>query len=247
MKSLFLFIKQKRLLFLTGILFIIVGVFLVKAWVPSVWGPVRLFLLGLPSTEEVVERIRPQVMGKLKKFCSDQDITYPPDRLTLIGLKGENVLEVWGKASDKKWRKLKSYPIIAVSGSRGPKLKEGDRQVPEGIYKVVSLNPNSKFHLSIKINYPNEFDRKMARRTSRQDLGGNIFIHGSNVSIGCLAMGNSAIEELFLLVHDTGASDTKVIIAPYDFRESSNIKTPEDSPEWTGKLYKKIRTELQRY
>ena len=69
------------------------------------------------------------------------------------------------------------YPILAASGVLGPKLREGDKQVPEGIYGAEALNPNSKFHLSIRLNYPNTFDRRMAQSDGRTQLGGDIMIH----------------------------------------------------------------------
>ncbi len=65
-----------------------------------------------------------------------------------------------------------------------PKFKEGDGQIPEGIYGIEYLNPNSKFHLSMKINYPNSFDKEMAKIDNRKNLGGDIMIHGSNKTIG---------------------------------------------------------------
>jgi murein L,D-transpeptidase YafK len=90
---------------------------------------------------------------------------------------------------------LRSYPIAAASGQLGPKLAEGDRQVPEGFYfsRASDMNPNSSFHLSFNINYPNAYDRAHDR------TGSFIMVHGSNVSIGCLAMTDEKIEEIYAL------------------------------------------------
>jgi murein L,D-transpeptidase YafK len=96
-------------------------------------------------------------------------------------------------------RLLKTFPILAQSGNPGPKHQEGDLQVPEGVYRIAVFNPESRFHLSLGLNYPNEADR--ARVDSRKP-GGDIYIHGSAVSIGCLAMGDEAIEQIFLLAYD---------------------------------------------
>jgi murein L,D-transpeptidase YafK len=89
-------------------------------------------------------------------------VVYPPDELTLLGLKAERSLEVWALSGDS-WSFIKSYPIKGASGNAGPKLREGDRQVPEGIYRIIGLNPNSSYHLSMKLNYPNEFDLQKAK------------------------------------------------------------------------------------
>jgi hypothetical protein len=112
------------------------------------------------------------------------------------------VLELW--TEDTAARLVHRYPVLAASGALGPKLRQGDLQVPEGVYRVLWLNPNSSYHLSMKLDYPNAFDREHARRDRRTDLGGDIFVHGRAVSIGCVALGDPAIEELFVLAADTG-------------------------------------------
>ncbi|NJN46820.1 MAG: L,D-transpeptidase family protein [Candidatus Competibacteraceae bacterium] len=95
------------------------------------------------------------------------------------------------------WQPIKHYPVLAASGTLGPKLCEGDRQVPEGIYRIKSLNPNSAYHLSLELDYPNAFDLRQAERDGRNNPGSAICIHGKAVSVGCLAMGDTAIEELY--------------------------------------------------
>ena len=97
----------------------------------------------------------------------------------------------------------------------------------------------------MKLNYPNEFDLKHAETEGRANPGSNIFIHGKAVSIGCLAMGDEAIEELFVLVHDVGKSNVKVVIAPSDPREST--LDPSAQPEWVKDLYKIIESEFKDY
>ena len=93
----------------------------------------------------------------------------------------------------------------------------------------------------MKLNYPNGFERRMARKSGRENPGGNIFIHGFVVSAGCLAIGNANIEKLFVLVHDADPSDTRVLIAPYNFQEVSGISVPSGAPDWTSLLYKWLR------
>jgi murein L,D-transpeptidase YafK len=140
-------------------------------------------------------------------------------------------------------RRVKDYPVLAASGVLGPKLREGDRQVPEGIYRVPALNPRSRFHLSIRLDYPNEFDLAQALRDGRSEPGSDIFIHGGAASIGCLAMGDEIIEELFLLARDTGLAKLSVIIVPTDFRRRE-FPPPPGAPAWTAELYARLRAEV---
>jgi murein L,D-transpeptidase YafK len=110
--------------------------------------------------------------------------------------KEEKILEVWLRAGNGKFELFKSYPICYFSGNPGPKLKVGDRQSPEGFYTVApsALNPHSQFHLSFNLGYPNAFDRAHGR------TGSALMVHGSCVSIGCYAMTDPGIEEIYTLV-----------------------------------------------
>ena len=182
---------------------------------------------------------------KLKHHLADSDFIIYPKNLTLIGLKHEKVLEVWTKRKGK-YLHLVSYPFTAFSGILGPKFKEGDKQIPEGIYGISLLNPNSKFHLSMRVNYPNKFDKKMAKQEKRTNLGGDIMIHGSNRTIGCIPIGNDNIEELYFLAQKVGIKNIKVILAPVDFRVMKvNIKN--DKHPWLKDLYKNITKEMKVY
>jgi len=150
--------------------------------------------LWFPRVREAKER--KDVL--LKRLFSEKNITYPPSQLFLRIFKAENVLEVW--ALDKNssdFTHIKTYPVCTMSGELGPKRKEGDEQVPEGFYQIGTLNPASAYHLSMYVNYPNTSDRKLSRYDR---LGGDIYIHGECKSIGCVAINNSQIEELYWLV-----------------------------------------------
>jgi len=109
--------------------------------------------------------------------------------------KAESLLEVWIRVRGE-YRHLKNYFICAYSGGLGPKEKEGDKQSPEGFYSVKrhQLNPNSKFHLSFNLGYPNAYDRAHKR------TGSFLMVHGNCVSIGCYAMSDVKIEEIYALV-----------------------------------------------
>lgn len=113
--------------------------------------------------------------------------------------KQEKKLEVWEqKHANGKFVKTKTIPVCAASGNLGPKRQQGDYQVPEGFYKIDLFNPNSSYHLSMRINYPNQSDK--IRTTNPRKPGGSIMIHGDCVSIGCVSIGDSNIEYLYALM-----------------------------------------------
>jgi len=179
---------------------------------------------------------------RLKRYLADSDFVIYPKKLTLIALKHEKRLEVWGKR-DKEWKHIHDYSFSGFSGKLGPKLQQGDRQIPEGIYGISYLNPNSKFHLSMKIDYPNEFDKKMAKRDKRVNLGGDIMIHGSDKTIGCIPIGDESIEELYFLAQKVGIKNIKVILSPVDFRRMT-VRIKNDKYPWLKELYRDIKEEL---
>jgi murein L,D-transpeptidase YafK len=166
--------------------------------------------------------------------------------VTLIALKQEKKLELWARDSGE-FRFIRNYNIQAASGVAGPKLRQGDKQVPEGIYRIAGLNPNSHYHLSMKINYPNEFDLFHAGQEGRIAPGSDIFIHGKAVSIGCLAMGDEVIDELFVLTAQVGAENVKVVIAPHDLRNHPLKSESKSLPRWTPVLYSIISQEMKPY
>jgi murein L,D-transpeptidase YafK len=184
------------------------------------------------------------VHSRLQPRFREIGVAYPPKKLILVGLKQERQLELWVSDDAHDFRLLKTYPILAASGTSGPKLKEGDRQVPEGLYKIESLNPNSRFHLALRVNYPNDSDKERGRRDGRSNLGGDIMIHGGAASIGCLAMGDPAAEDLFVLAAETGIKNISVILAPVDFRVRDLPADSPPSPSWTSELYSEVRKAL---
>lgn len=171
-------------------------------------------------------------------------VSYPPKNMIFVGLKHERVLEVWIADQKQDYRLLKTYPILGASGTLGPKLAEGDFQVPEGLYRIESLNPNSLYHLSLRVNYPNQFDRKMGAADGRTNLGSDIMIHGRTASIGCLAMGDEAAEDLFILAAKTGVENIEVILSPVDFRVRSLPAVLPKLPAWTPDLHSMIKDRL---
>jgi hypothetical protein len=137
-------------------------------------------LRGRATVEQRLAQYGPAARERLRPHFERAGVPYPPARVVLLGVKDEKTLHVFAAAPGGELRHITSYPILAASGGPGPKLRRGDRQVPEGVYRVESLNPNSLYHLSLRLNYPNEFDRAMVAADGRTDLGGDIMIHGSN-------------------------------------------------------------------
>lgn len=186
----------------------------------------------------------PAVHARLHGYFTRQQVAYPPRKLTLIGLKDQRKLLLYAPDASGAMRFIREYDILAASGVAGPKLREGDSQVPEGVYGISVLNPDSTFHLSLGVSYPNAFDRAMARRDGRNQLGGDIMIHGNAVSSGCLAMGDTAAEELFVLAAETGCKHVTIILCPVDFRTTNFTAS---SPAWTPTLYTQLRAKLAAY
>lgn len=209
----------------------------------SMYMPVFNTIRGLETVGSRIEQIQPGVWERLEHSLAAAGYKSDyPEEILIAAFKEEQKLQVYAK--DVNGIKLiKEYPFTAYSGKLGPKLKEGDGQIPEGIYHAEYLNPNSAYYLSIKISYPNEFDISKTRFTHVADMGGDIFIHGKAVTIGCIPIGDEAMEEVFLLTGKAIANGVKVIISPRDFRVQPAY--PEiEGIDWEPELYESIRKEL---
>jgi hypothetical protein len=231
-----------------AILLVLLGLILLAAvFKPYIRAAVSPILQKFASPKTVAERLQQygaQARSRLEPHFQRARVAYPPRQVTLVGLKAERLLQVYAGSSTNEHRFIRSYPILAASGKAGPKLREGDRQVPEGIYPIELLNPNSRFHLALRVGYPNASDRAQAEREGRKNLGGDIMIHGSSVSIGCLAMGDEAAEDLFVLAADTGLQNIAVILSPVDFRRGASVPKGAGAPGWTDALYTQIGSRL---
>ena len=186
------------------------------------------------------------VRARLSPKFAATGLSYPPVKIALIGIKQDRQLELYATGDNGVFHFVCAYPILAASGQLGPKLKEGDRQVPEGIYRVRELNPNSLYHLSLWLDYPNDFDQARASEDGRAEPGSEIMIHGSDQSRGCLAMGDEVAEDLFVLSALTGIENVAVVLTPVDFRREK-FSPPEDTPPWTGQLYDEIAKALSKF
>lgn len=133
----------------------------------------------------------------IRKSFETQGVSYPPKDIYIRSFKAQNEMEVWARNDqDEEYKLIKLFRICALSGILGPKRYEGDRQVPEGFYFIEDFNPRSDYYLSMLINYPNYSDLIMGDRSRP---GGDIYIHGGCVTVGCMPMTDDIIQQLYVL------------------------------------------------
>ena len=184
---------------------------------------------GTPQTSlvaQVKQRLWPTLVNEVKKSG------FKPGSPVFIRIFKESMeLELWMRdAIGGRYRLFSTYRIATYGGQRlGPKLKKGDGISPEGFYHVSArqLNPQSKFHLSFDVGYPNAFDKAHGR------TGSAIMVHGNTVSIGCFAMTDPQIEIIYLLVEAAlrgGQDEFQVHVFP--FRMTDGRLAKEKASEW---------------
>ncbi len=160
-------------------------------------------------------------------------------------IKDQNRLLLYARENGR-YKFVCSYKVLAASGVLGPKLREGDRQVPEGIYNLT-LEPNTPYHLALRLNYPNATDWRHAAEDGRPQPGSDILVHGNQCSIGCIAMGDPVSEELFIAAYDARDKDLPLIIAPVDLRKFKAPEASETDPPWLPQHYEEIKDALRAY
>ena len=154
---------------------------------------------------------RARVEGTLRGLFAAAGLSYPPQRLFIRAFKREREMELWSAPDLGAFRLVAIYEIAGTSGGPGPKRREGDGQTPEGFYQIDRYNPKSNFHLSMGLNYPNASDRILSDPTKP---GYDIFIHGRASSIGCMAVGDDRVEELFIAAVDATERPVPVHVFP---------------------------------
>lgn len=145
--------------------------------------------------------------------------------------KQESELELWKVKDDGRYHLFKTYPICNWSGAVGPKLKQGDHQAPEGFYRVSKhlMNPNSKFHLSFNLGYPNAYDKAHNR------TGKHLMVHGNCQSKGCYAMTDALMEEIYLLAREAFKGGQKTFaVHAFPFRMTKKNFKPYRNHKWAG-------------
>lgn len=214
-----------------------------SAWSsPKASAPLRDYRLARKLAE-----ISPGASRRLEARFSAAKVAWPPSEVAYVTIKDEKVVELHARADGGAWKLVHRYPVLAASGKAGPKLEQGDKQVPEGVYSISYLNPASRYHVSLRVNYPNTFDRQMAAKDKRKNLGGDIMFHGKAVSAGCIAVGDAAAEELFVLAANVGLQNVKVVIAPSDFRRHGLPQIAADKPDWLPGLYTQVASAMSPF
>jgi hypothetical protein len=162
-----------------------------------------------------VRQARMKARPRIDRLFFEKGIVNPTAELYVRVFKRERQLEVWVRPQGAvRFEHLTTYGICGMAGKPGPKRRRGDEQVPEGFYAIDLFNPQSQFHLSLRLNYPNARD---VRADPSADLGGDIYIHGGCRSEGCLAISDGGIEDLYWLAieaRSAGQSEIPVHIFP---------------------------------
>lgn len=165
------------------------------------------------------ERVRTSIKEKQETVESNLEshkLQLDNFNLLIVAYKDNNELGLFAKKKEEAtYNKINTYEICSLSGQLGPKRKQGDYQVPEGFYHIDRFNPTSRFYLSLGLNYPNQSDR---RKSKFPDPGGDIFIHGDCVTIGCLPMTDEKIKEIYLYAinaRNNGQVKIPVYIFPF--------------------------------
>ncbi len=199
------------------------------------------------AIEKAIKRYCLKTEPQLISFFNKAGVSYPPKDVALLAFKSERKVELWAKNQTQTWHHIHDYPLTGFSGRLGPKLQVNDKQIPEGIYKLVNFNPFSSMHLSMMINYPNGFDKEKGYLDGRKNLGNNIFLHGKNLSVGCLAVGDLAIDQLFILARRVGLDHIQLVIAPNDLRYEKPSTSTFAQPRWLPELYQRITVSLKPF
>ena len=173
---------------------------------------------GRPGDAKVA-RVRGAREQEVRELFRRAGVSYPARGVLLRGFKGDRELELWARdGRSPVYRPIKTYPICAVSGVLGPKRKEWDLQTPEGVYRVNHFNPQSGYHLSLGIDYPNRSDRILG---DPHHPGDAIYIHGGCATIGCLPLGDAAIEEVYLICLDADRAGGRTAVHLFPCRLGS--------------------------
>ena len=175
--------------------------------------------------QEAADRVRPLLEKDLALLG-----LHLGSAVFLRAFKEDRLLELWvHEDSTQKFTRFRTYNIAALSGNLGPKIAEGDGQVPEGFYSVTrdALHPGSSFHLAFNIGFPNAFDREHGR------TGSFIMIHGNAVSTGCLAMTDEKIEEIYTLCEAAlNGGQLAFSVEIYPFRPTAIRLVRESMSPW---------------
>ena len=177
----------------------------------------------LPMSEKAARPLPAKLVAEIESKSMDKE-----SPILVRVFKEESELEVWKQDRSGRFARLKTYPICRWSGELGPKIKEGDRQAPEGFYTITpgQMNPNSAYYLSFDLGYPNAFDRAHGR------TGAQLMVHGDCSSRGCYSMTDEQISEIYALGRDSFFGGQKSFqVQAYPFRMTpQNLAKHRNSP-----------------
>ena len=170
--------------------------FLLFASLSATAQPTASFV-GFQKTQARTAEVWWRKEDTLQKQFVAKGLSWPAKYVYIRSFKLDSQLELWVKNDPKDAYKLfKTYRVCALAGTLGPKRMEGDYQVPEGFYYINEFNPRSTYHLSLGLNYPNTSDKILSDSLRP---GGDIYIHGSCVTVGCIPMTDEQIEEIYII------------------------------------------------
>ncbi len=179
---------------------------------------------------------------KVKQYFTEKNIAYIGFNLFVRAFKKEKIVEVWVLEKGKDtYTLLHTYNFCTSSGTLGPKRKEGDLQIPEGVYHINHFNPQSNFFLSLGINYPNASDRKLG---DKDRPGGSIYIHGNCVTVGCIPLTDDKIKELYVLAveaHNNRQAKIPVYIFPAKLSDVQMNQLKKDFPANTIRFWENLK------
>lgn len=178
-------------------------------------------------------------LGSIQNIFKKKNVSFPPENIYIRAFKFERELELWAQSTHTDtFTYIKKYMFCSSSGKPGPKRKQGDGQIPEGFYYINRFNPASNFYLSLGINYPNASDKILGEKSH---LGGDIFIHGNCVTIGCIPITDEWIKELYIIAiytRNNGQEKIPVHIFPMKMIEENILKLqslePTIMPFWNN-------------
>jgi len=178
------------------------------------------FYDGPDSSTARVKAAEEAKLEVVRGLFESAGVAFPPHSLLFRIFKQEQVVEVWAGDRNKPMRQVTRYGICSASGGLGPKRRSGDMQVPEGYYHVDLFNPHSSFYLSLRVGYPNASDRILGKRGS---LGGDIMIHGNCVSIGCIALSDERMQEVWVMADAVRKAKRKVHVHIFPARDLAGL------------------------
>ena len=175
----------------------------------------------------------------LRRQFREKGLAWPAKYIYIRSFKYDGQLEVWVKNDRKEaFKFFKTYKVCAMAGTLGPKRMQGDYQVPEGFYYINQFNPNSNYHLSLGLNYPNPSDKVLSDSLRP---GGDIYIHGSCVTVGCIPLTDEYINEVYILAaYAKNAGQDYIPVHIYPVRY--NLKKSKDYLLYLAKTDPSLKT-----